>query len=284
MPSLSGYQRELSFPLISGIHEDPPWTTFMQRLVEQTYARRGILVITLSNAMSSQPPAVVQVRAGRAAQEPPIDFQRISAMGLIPFGIMRPGRVYALDEMLDHGDATRRDQQRGVLKAMGICYGRWLRIAAAGVADAWLLLVREQDDFSAFASSLLSSLAPHFVAALQVLGALTAQRLSSKMANRALEKVGVGQIAFDGTGRVIAADALSEAHLSFLPEPAPASGRRLQLRPEVAREMETACGELARGAGALRRLVYLGAQLDCPAFGFKPPALAGKGFSRRLAR
>ena len=121
MPSLSGYQRELSFPLISGIHEDPPWTTFMQRLVEQTYARRGILVITLSNAMSSQPPAVVQVRAGRAAQEPPIDFQRISAMGLIPFGIMRPGRVYALDEMLDHGDATRRDQQRGVLKAMGIC-------------------------------------------------------------------------------------------------------------------------------------------------------------------
>ena len=24
--------------------------------------------------------------------------------------------------------------------------------------------------------------------------------------------------------------------------------------------------------------------VDCPAFGFKPPALAGKGFSRRLAR
>ncbi len=259
MSTLFGYQRELSLPLISGIHEDPPWTTFMRSLVDQTYARRAFLVITLANAMPTQEPAVVHVVASRAAQDPPIDFQRIAAMGLNPYGAMRPGRVYALEEMLDHGDVAQRDQQRATLDAMGINFGRWLRVSAKGFADAWLLLVREREDFSAFASSLMSSIIPHFMAALQTFVALTEQRLSSAMANRQLERIGVGQLAFDSDGRVIAADPLSESLLSFLPEPGAMAGRRLQVRPDVAQAIEKACAELAGGPSDRRRLVRLDA-------------------------
>lgn len=262
MSTLSGYQRELSLPLISGIHEDPPWTTFMRSLLEQTYARRAFLVITLANAMPSQAPAVVHIAAGRAAHEPPLDFQRIATMGLNPYGAMRPGRVYALEEMLDHSDSAQRDQQRDALNAMGVHFGRWLRIRASGFADAWVLLVREREDFSAFASSLLSSIVPHFAAALQTFVALSEQRLSSAMANRALERAGVGQVAFDSSGRVISADALAETLLSFRPEAGPMAGRRLQLRPDVAQALETACAALASGSKDLRRLICLETQHD----------------------
>ncbi|MEJ7927581.1 LuxR family transcriptional regulator [Sphingobium sp. AN641] len=257
MSTLSGYQRELSLPLILGIHEDPPWTTFMRTLVNQTYARRAFLVITLANAMASQEPAVVHVAAGRAAHEPPLDFMRIAAMGLNPYGLMRPGRVYALEEMLDHSNAAQRDQQREALNIMGIHYGRWLRISAPCFADAWMLLVREREDFSSFASSLLSSIIPHFAAALQTFVALSEQRLSSAMAHRALERSGIGQLAFDSNARVIAADPLAETLLSFLPEPGAMAGRRLQVRPHVAVALETACAELAGGPADRRRLIRL---------------------------
>jgi DNA-binding CsgD family transcriptional regulator len=257
MTSISGYQRELTLPLISGIQEDPPWTTFMRSLVEQTYARRAFLVITLAKAMRSQEPAVVQVASGRAAHEPSIDFQQIAAMGLNPYSLMRPERVYALEEMLDHGVAAHRDQQREALNALGIHFGRWLRISVSGVADAWVLLVREREDFSAFASSLLSSIIPHFKAALQTFVALSELRLSSSIANRQLERIGVGQLAFDSGGRVIAANPLAESLLSFLPEPEPTAGRRLQVRADVAQSLATACAELAGGASDARRLIRL---------------------------
>ena len=260
MATHPGYQRELSLPLISGIHEDPPWTTFMRRLVEQTYARRAFLIITLANAMQSQDPAVVHVAAARARHEPPLDFRRITEIGLHPYGLMRPERVYALEEMLDHGDHAKRDNQRAALQAMGIYYGRWLRISASGFADAWLLLVREREDFSSFASSLLSAIVPHFSAALRTFVALSEQRLFAAMARRTLERIGLGQLAFDSGGRVIAADPFAESLLSFLPEPGQITGRRLRLLPEVARALEGICAELASGHRNQARIICLDPQ------------------------
>ncbi len=257
MTSFSGYQRELSLPLISGIQEDPPWTTFMRCLVEQTYARRAFLVMTLANAMPSQEPAVVHVTSTRALSEPPIDFQQIAAVNLSPYGLMRPERIYALEEMLDHSAAAHHDRQREALNALGINFGRWLRISVNGFADAWVLLVREREDFSAFASSLLSSIIPHFKAAIQTYVTLSELRLSSAMANRQLERIGVGQLAFDSSGRVIAADPLSESFLSFLPEPGTRAGRRLQVRADVAQALATACAELSNGTSDVRRLIRL---------------------------
>lgn len=245
MTILSADQRELFLPLVEGIHENPPWGAFMRNLVARTYARRAFLIVSLANAMPTQEPTVIHVAAPRASQEPPLDFRRIDSLGLHPYGSIRPGRVYALEELLDFDDPVRPAQQRAALDAMGIRYGRFLRVSAGGAADAWLLLVREREDFSASAVATLSAIAPNLASALRTLAALIEQRLQTAMAQAALARLGSAQLAFDAGGRVMAADRHAESLLSFAPEPGPAQGRRLQLRPEVNRTLEAACTALA---------------------------------------
>ena len=245
------HQRELILPLVEGIHESPPWGEFMRQLVARTNARRAYLIITLANASAEQEPSVVLVAAPRAVTEPPLDIQRIASLGLDPYSAIRPGRVYSLDELMDYDRPERRASQRAALDEMGIRYGRILRVSAGGAADAWLLLVREREDFSGMAVATLSAVAPHLTAGLKALAALIQQRLQAALAESTLHRMGIGQIAFDASGRVMAADAQAESLLSFAPEPGPVAGRRLQLAPAIAQALENACAELAAGtAGA----------------------------------
>lgn len=245
MSVLPADQRELFLPLIEGIHESPPWGVFLRNLVARTYARRAFLIITLANAGPRQEPTVLHVAAPRAAQEPPLDFRRLAALGLHPYGQLRPERVYALDEMLDYDTPGRAAAQREVLDGLGMRYGRWLRVAARGVADAWIVLAREREDFSASAVATLTAIAPQLAVALRTLVALAEQRLLAAMGQDALARLGLGQIAFDATGRVMAADPAAERLLAFAPEPEPVPGRRLQLAPEPRRALEAACAALA---------------------------------------
>lgn len=247
MAFLFADQRELFLPLIEGIHESPPWSTFMRNLVARTYARRAFLIITLTAAMPSQAPLVLHVSAPRATQEPPLDFERIAALRLHPYGLLRPERVYGLDEMLDYDSPERLAHQRKALLEMGIRYGRWLRIRGGDSADAWIFLVREREDFSAAAVATLAGIAPHFAVALRAQVKLGEQRLQAELARSALDRLGVGQLAFDRTGRVMAADALAESQLAFAAEPEGRPGRRLQLLPETARQLDEACAAWADG-------------------------------------
>ena len=249
MTVLPADQRELFLPLIEGIHESPPWGLFLRNLVARTYARRAFLIIGLANAGPDQEPTVLHVAAPRAAQEPPLDFRALAELGLHPYGQLRPERVYALDELLDYDTPGKATEQRAALAAMGIHYGRWLRIAARGAADAWLMLAREREDFSASAVATLTALAPQLAVALRTLVALAGLRLQTALAHDALARLGVGQLAFDATARVMAADPLAERLLTFAPEPEPMPGRRLQLGPEPRRRLEAACATLA-GASA----------------------------------
>lgn len=253
MTFLSADQKELFLPLVEGIHDSPPFGAFMRNLVARTYARRAFLLIMLHNAMPSQEPMVIHIAAPRAVQEPPLDFRRLDALRLHPYGALRPGRVYELDEMLDYDRPEQLERQRHALADMNIRFGRFLRITVGGAADAWLVLVRERQDFSSSAVATMSGIVPHFAAALNTLVALIEQRLQAAMAQALLGRLGVGQLAFDSGGRVMAADARAEALLSFLPEPGPMPGRRLQLLPDVANALVNGCAELCRApAGAVR--------------------------------
>jgi DNA-binding CsgD family transcriptional regulator len=107
------------------------------------------------------------------------------------------------------------------------------------------VLVRLREDFSAAAVATLSAIAPHLASALRMLVALNAQRLQAALAQSALARLGIGQIALDAGGRVMAADPAAEAILSFTPEPEQGGGRRLALLPEAARAVEQACAALA---------------------------------------
>ena len=255
MALLSADQRELFLPLVEGIHESPPWGAFLRNLVARMNARRAFMVITLANAMPDAQPAVIHVAAPRAASEPPLDFRALDALRLHPYGALRPGRIYALDEMLDYDDPARLAEQRAALGAMRINHGRWLRVSAGGAADAWLVLVREREDFSSAAVAVLDAVAPHLAAALRTLAALIDQRLGTALAQSALARQGVGQLAFDAAGRVMAADPIAAAAFTLVPEQAPRVGRRLLLLPETQRQLESCCADLAADPSAPPRLL-----------------------------
>lgn len=258
MAFLSADQRDLYLPLIEGVHEQPPWTTFLRNLVARTHARRAALVVRVASADPSDHESyVLRASAPRAANEPPLDVARLQRLRLHPYGPMRPGRIYALDELVDYDDAARLAQQRRALAEMRINHARFMRVTVHGDVEAWLLLVREHEDFTAADSALLSTLAPHLAAALRILATMGDLRLQAAMAQASLSRLGVGEIALDSHARVLAADPQAERVLSFVGEAGTAAGRRLQLLPDVARAIEGACTELAQAPAEARRLVRL---------------------------
>jgi DNA-binding CsgD family transcriptional regulator/PAS domain-containing protein len=242
-------------PLFDGLAEDPPWTGFVRNLAERTRAHRAVLAVTLASAAPSQPPVLVHGEAGER-----LDMARLRTLGLHPSGGMRPGRVYALHEMLDHDRPAIRDEQRAALAGMGAEHGRWMRVSAGGAADALFVLARAGADFSAAATAALSATAAPFAGALRAFAALAEQRLLAALAQRGSERAGAARIAFDVQARVIAADPAAEAMLSFLPDAGPRPGRRLRLLPEPARALERACAEMAGDADAPPRLLRLDAR------------------------
>ncbi len=246
MAVLPADHRELFLPLIDGIDQTPPWPVFLRNLAARTLADRAAMIVSLAHPDPGA--SVAQAAAPRAHARDPIDLHRLEQIGLRPVGALRPGRIYALGEMLTHDDRLQQARQRAALADMGIGHGRWLRVTAArtgsDTAQACLVLVREQADFTGAAVAVLDTVSAHLAAALRMLTVLADQRLQTALANSALARLGVGQIAFDRDGRVLAADALAEAALTFVPDPAARPARRLNIRPDVARRLDQACAVL----------------------------------------
>lgn len=239
-------QHDLFLPLVEGIFETPPWVQFMTALLARTHARHGALYISIASAPADHEPTLLQLSAPRAVHEPPLNIGRLRGLGLHPIGKLRPGRVYALDEMLDYDNPETLARQRRVLGELGINHGRWLRVSAVGVADAWILLTREREEFSGSAAATLSAIGPYLSAALRAFVTMSEQRLLRFMAESALGRLGVGQVALDESARVIAADAIAERHLTLVETPAGRPGRRLQLPPASAERLERTCADFAR--------------------------------------
>lgn len=242
MTLLPSDHRELLLPIIEGIHADPPFGIFLRNLVARTSARRGLLAIRLAHAAPSQQPIVVRVAAAGATGEPPIDYERMAQIGLRPDSSLRAERVYALDEMLDWGTAEAVARQQAALLELRMPFGRCVRVVAGGVAEAWILLVREFEDFPASASATLTMVAPHLTAGLRSLVRLGETRARAALAETSLARLGLGQLAFDATGRVIAIDSLAETLVALA-----ATDRRLLLPPDAARQFDQACQDLGAG-------------------------------------
>lgn len=243
-------RQDLLLPLVEGIRDTSQWRQFMVNLLAQTNARRGVLFIALASAPADTEPLMLPIVAPRAAQEAPIDIDALTRLKLHPQGALRPGRVYAVDEVLDLDNPSAAAAQRAGLAMLGIRYGRWMRVSADHIADAWILLAREREDFSASAVATLSMVAPYLRAALRSWVAISEERLLRIMAQASLARLGIGQLALDETGRVMVADAIAEQHLSFIDTPDDRPGRKLLLNPSATSQLERACAAFAETPSA----------------------------------
>lgn len=240
-------ERDLILPLFAGIAEAPLWDTFLRRLRMRTGARRMCLVVRAGNA---GPLRRVVSAAGDPATFPELD--ELAEAGLLPYLSLRPNRVYSLDEFITPGKAVAAaDSRHGLLEQAGVAHARIIRIPAQAGREAWLIALHDRHDFGAADSVLLSTLAPHFALALNMLGERDALQSRAAIAEQALSLIGVGQAAFDEEGRAIAADAPASAQLNL------AANGRPQLRGRAARALNAACDELRRAAAEARRIVRL---------------------------
>lgn len=245
MAILPADQADLFLPLIEGPGHPRQWEGFLNALIARTQARRGIIMIALANAAQDERPMIVQHAAARAAHDPPIDIDALLAPGLQPLGALRAGRVYALEELLDYDDPARLEKQRAALAVQGIRFARLMRVVGDRAAEALVLLVRQREDFASGAAALLSSAAPYLRAALAACAVLAEERLARDMAEAALARLGIGQVALDAAARVISADPVAERHIEFVALPGARPGRRLLLPPAAAERLERACAAFA---------------------------------------
>ncbi len=245
MAFLSASQSELLLALIEGSAQGEPWEGVLRALVRQSGADCALL---LASPLTGEPPRRILAIHAPGPRFINPDPAWLAALGLSPSAALRPGRIYALEEILDFNAPEVLARQRAMLAEMGIAHGRALRLGADGAGEALLFMARAREDFPASLAATLSSIAPHLAAALRLDSEQARLQLQASMAEEALARLGIGQIAFDTQGRVVAADPVARQALGFgMPFPAQPMPR-LQLPTETALELERACATVA-GSG-----------------------------------
>jgi DNA-binding CsgD family transcriptional regulator len=228
--------RELVLPLLDGAREDPPWGLFVRNVAARSRASDAFLLLDWIGAQR----VVVAATGGRGGVLAAVE----TAVRGAP---LRAGRVYALDELLDHSDPARTAGQRAALAAAGVRHARLLRVAADGWT-ATLVLTRTRDEFEGLAVATLALVEPLLGPALRSFAGLQAERRRADVAEDGLARLGAAQIAFGADGRVLAAGAAAARLLPFAPEPGPL--RRLALPGATAEALAAACARLAADPGA----------------------------------
>jgi hypothetical protein len=178
---------ELLTVLHDGMHEQPAWGTFLGRLVRRVGATGARLLLARGEAglqfraQANTRQIIVRARSTSEPDDP------------VPYGSLRPHRVYSLSEL---------QSPPGVA-------GRIVR-AGADDLDGWLAILSEEEDFTPSAGALLTALAPHLSIAFRNYAAVERDRLERRVGDWALGRLGRGWLALTATGRVVAADELGE--------------------------------------------------------------------------
>ena len=202
-------------PLISGMVEDPPWSTFILRLRRR--AKADYASLTFRPLRDGAPHnRVVHLASGR--QSPPIVAQlyrdSLYKSDPLPYHDMVDGRVYALPELLRAGDPRHDAYREQLLSPSGMNILRIMRVVEASGVSAWLTLSRRKREFTPEDDALMAELAPYLRAALTSYIALERERITASVANEAVRRMNFGWLTLDAEGRILDVDAHGETLLA----------------------------------------------------------------------
>lgn len=237
---------DLLTALYEGLHEDPRWFTFLNRVQRRTRADHVSLICGQGDAPIH---SATQWFAGRDVRAQAQRLSELAALDPTPYHRLRPGRVYSATELMHREDPNHGRFQKDYLERIGIRAGRYMRVTEPGGRSAWLSITRSTDDFSAADSALLSALAPHLSIALRTLGELESARFRAAVSDEALTRAGIGWAALDAQahlietggdtplrnpakGRMMKGNADAERALAMLP---PGPGRATGAEPQALR-------------------------------------------------
>lgn len=210
-------ERNLIFPLFSGLQTAEGWDAFLKRLLPRTGASR-ICLLQRPKGSAAMHPFQREAWAGQVPPERPLDIAALEQCGLMPLASLRPERVYALEEMRSAADPDLARRQKEAMAREQVAHARFIRFEPGTDASAWLILVHDRKDFTAADSALLTSVTPYVALAIATLTQIMTLQLRAAVAEEALGLLGVGQAVLDRQGRAIVADPLFAAELGLQPE------------------------------------------------------------------
>ena len=202
MPISRADEMDLLTALHEGPYDAPPWATFLHRLRGRTDADRASLMFRQESAPAS---GMVEYFAERNTRSAGRKFHPDGAASFtaLPFGGLRPSRIYTLPELLD------LEAQSNIIEPHPIpggIYARMARIVAVGGANIWVMIARGDRDFSASDGILLSTLVPHIEISLRNYTTIERERRRSLISEGVTSRLHFAWIALDDNGRLVDAD------------------------------------------------------------------------------
>lgn len=185
--------------LYEGIFEQPLWGNFLARLRAHTKTKYVTIVFRPDGAKE-----LVELFSGTP---PPEHLRGIIKENAVQGGItnrlMREGRVYGFEELIDVSNPRQLALLNQVLRPSGIGHGRIIRVAEPDGFDAWLGCASGNMATWSSVSALLSNLAPHFRVALASLAKLERYRFRSKVMMETFQRLDFGWLTLDQQTRIV---------------------------------------------------------------------------------
>jgi DNA-binding CsgD family transcriptional regulator len=267
-------------PLIDGMVEDPPWSTFIERLRARLGAGYASLVFRPFPDGTPQN-RLIHLFAGEQ-WSPGVNRlyrERLNGSDPLPYHELQEGRVYALSELLRSGDPDHEFYRNQLLAPSGMNAVRMMRVEEPGGVSAWITVSRREGEFAADDAALIAALAPYLRSALRSFVALERERVNATVASDAIRRLNFGWIALDAAGRIVDSDGHGGAMLANADVLARGRGGRLIARSAaVGREIAEALRQLSRPRAIVlsrepwldmllvRATVHAGATRTTPAF------------------
>lgn len=184
--------------LHEGMFEKPLWQDFLNRL----QAKTGAATATLTFRPVDDDTIVTLFAGDTAAQADSAPMADGTRRDPLPYRNMRPGRAYALDELLDPSDPQHQSFYQQMMLPQGQLNMRSIRVTEPGGIDLWLSCSGGKKIGSATAA-LLTALAPHLRIALRSYAALERERFRSAVTGQAFDRLKMGWLSLDAGCRII---------------------------------------------------------------------------------
>ena len=250
---------ELIEPLVTGLVEDPLWSTFLARLRARLGADYASLVFRPLPSGTPQN-RVVHLYAGQPSPAPVTqDYrERLYASDPMPYHDLAEGRVYALAELLRQGDPAHDRYRNALLVPSGMNVLRMMRVVEPSGVSGWLTVSRRAREFAAEHDGLMTAIAPFLRAALASHVAIERERMTATVAHEAVRRMNYGWITLDAQGEVLDTDLAGAALLAGGDVLVRRRGGKLDARdPDVARAIAEAVSALAGNRHSRPRAIVL---------------------------
>jgi len=225
-------ETDLLLPLLSGSSETAPFRTFLTRLQRRCDAYYAALYVRVGTG------DVVRFLVGPDLKERAheLGMPERNDLDRVQYDQLRPGRVYASQEYFD-ADPVRRVQRTRHMARLGVADERAVRVLADPDLSTWLVIAGK-NQFRAADDALLSSLVPYVAAVLRNAAVQDRARTTETLVEAGMDRAGIGWIAFDATGAIVAVPERTRENLLGLIGFAPQVGERVGLlsrsaEPEV---------------------------------------------------